>query len=47
MRVGRRYKVKCPICGILFDSYEDYASHVFLKHPDSPWARFKGIVVEE
>ncbi|MCS7132764.1 MAG: hypothetical protein NZ918_03485 [Aigarchaeota archaeon] len=46
MRAGQ-YRIKCPLCGALFDSYEEYTLHVFSRHPDSLRIRFKGEVFRE
>ncbi|MCD6341852.1 MAG: hypothetical protein J7L83_03240 [Thaumarchaeota archaeon] len=42
-----KFKIRCPICGKLFESYEDYASHIFSEHPDSLRARFKAEIIRE
>ncbi|MCX8187668.1 MAG: hypothetical protein N3F65_03560 [Nitrososphaeria archaeon] len=46
MRAGQ-YRIRCPLCGAFFDSHEEYASHVFSKHPNSLWIRFRGEVFRE
>jgi len=42
-----RYVLRCRVCGKGFQSYEEYALHVFSDHPDKLWARFRPEVVAE
>ncbi|MCD6591462.1 MAG: hypothetical protein J7K78_00395 [Thaumarchaeota archaeon] len=43
----RKFLLRCRICGESFESYEEYAAHVFSKHPDRLSARFRPEVIRE
>ncbi|MEM4497723.1 MAG: hypothetical protein QW692_02730 [Nitrososphaerota archaeon] len=40
-----RYILRCRICGELFESYMEHAEHVFSRHSEALWARFKPEIV--
>ncbi|MCL7394458.1 MAG: hypothetical protein LZ169_06535 [Thaumarchaeota archaeon] len=42
-----KYLLKCRVCGEAFESYEEHAEHVFSKHPEALWARFRPEIVKE
>ncbi|MDJ0270187.1 MAG: hypothetical protein NXY59_06565 [Aigarchaeota archaeon] len=35
--------IKCPLCGSMFESYEEFVKHVFESHPNNPAARVRAI----
>jgi len=42
-----KFLLRCRICGESFESYEEYATHIFSKHPDRLSARFRPEIIQE